>query len=107
MRRLRTRGGFEAYRRDLRGRIASFTRTAAAFGLRTLSPEALAVQARFFDCFLKGVDNGMRDDARVGFEGARVTREIHDVRSASAWPLPARVDEAPTSLRERSETRLP
>ena len=29
------------------------------------SPEALAFQARFFDCFLEGEDNGMRALPRV------------------------------------------
>ncbi len=45
------------------------------------SEEALAFQARFFDCLLKGEDNGMRQVPSVRLE-------IHAVRGERAWPIP-------------------
>jgi predicted acyl esterase len=52
------------------------------------SDEALAFQARFFDCFLKGEDNGMREVPPVRLEVRASGSEIHTVRGERAWPLP-------------------
>jgi predicted acyl esterase len=47
------------------------------------SPEAQAVQLRFFDCFLKGVESGLQDVPRV-----RQAFYAQDVRGDTDWPLP-------------------
>lgn len=100
---LHTRGGFEAYRRISSTHRFLYTHRSGKWSTY-YSPEALALQARFFDCFLKGVDNGMRDDAPVRLEVRASRDEIHDVRSASAWPLPGtrwtKLHLAPGALRD-------
>lgn len=52
------------------------------------SEEALAFQARFFDCFLKGEDNGMLEVPPVRLEVRASGAEIHEVRGERGWPLP-------------------
>lgn len=52
------------------------------------SESALAFQARFFDCFLKGADNGMREVPPVRLEIRASGSEIHEVRGARDFPLP-------------------
>ena len=50
--------------------------------------EALEYQRRFLDCFLKGLDNGMKQRPRVRLE---VRRSLDDyaVREVADWPVPA------------------
>ncbi|WP_232833624.1 CocE/NonD family hydrolase C-terminal non-catalytic domain-containing protein [Paraburkholderia kururiensis] len=50
------------------------------------SEEALALQKRFFDHFLKGLDNGWEKEPRVAVQIRRPNGTVW--RSASAWPLP-------------------
>lgn len=50
------------------------------------SEEALALQKRFFDHFLKGVDNGWEKEPRVAVQIRRPNGTVW--RSAAAWPLP-------------------
>ena len=52
------------------------------------SPEALAVQQRFFDHFLKGEDNGMNELPPARLEVRESRQEISSVREEAAWPLP-------------------
>jgi uncharacterized protein len=82
---LHTRGsllGFE--------RIASKNKWLFAHGRRKwevyFSDEAKAAQKRFFDHFLRGVDNGMARVPRVRLE-VRRSIDAYDVREESAWPV--------------------
>ncbi len=50
------------------------------------SLEAMDYQRKFFDYFLKGVDSGMSDEARVRLE-VRKTLDSWEVRGESEWPL--------------------
>jgi predicted acyl esterase len=84
---LHTRGGFEAHRRIASKHRFLYTHRGGKWSTY-YSPEALALQARFFDCFVKGEDDGMRDAAPVRLEVRSSRDEIHAVRDASAWPLP-------------------
>lgn len=52
------------------------------------SDEALAYQARFFDCFLKGEDNGMRQVPPVRLEIRASGSEVHAVAGVRDFPLP-------------------
>jgi uncharacterized protein len=100
---LHTRGSFEAFRRI--GSTKRFLYTHRGGKWSTYySAEALALQARFFDCFLKGEDNGMRDMPPVRLEVRESRREVCSVRNESAWPLPStrwqKLFLAPAQLRE-------
>ena len=50
------------------------------------SDDALSFQKRFFDYFLKGIDNGMADAPRIHLE-IRKTLEDYLVRDETQWPL--------------------
>ena len=51
------------------------------------SPEALAFQARFFDCFLKDEENGVRDLPLARLEVRESGPRVHEVRREASWPL--------------------
>jgi predicted acyl esterase len=85
---LHTRGSFEAFRRIGSAHRFLYTHRGGKWATY-YSAEALALQARFFDCFLKGADNGMRDVAPVRLEVRARGDTIHDVRHERAWPLPS------------------
>jgi uncharacterized protein len=53
------------------------------------SAGALAAQERFFDHFLKGLDNGMDSEPPVRLEVREDRDTIHSVRHEEAWPPPA------------------
>jgi predicted acyl esterase len=53
------------------------------------SAGAQAAQERFFDHFLKGVDNGMDDEPPVRLEVREDRDTIHAVRGEESWPPPA------------------
>jgi uncharacterized protein len=98
---LHTRGSFEAFRRINSRERWLYTHRSGKWGTY-YGPEALALQARFFDCFLKGEENGMR-------EAPRVRLAIHDrgarpyvVRHEPSWPPP---DVAWTPLYLNAATR--
>ena len=82
---LHTRGGFEAFKR-----ISSELKWLYNHGRRKweeyYSEEALAYQKRFFDHFLKGIDNGMMDMPRVRLE-VRQTSDDYTVRYENEWPI--------------------
>ena len=54
------------------------------------SDEGLRYQEKFFDYFLKGIENGMLNTPRVRIE-VRETRESYAVRHENEWPI-ARTD---------------
>jgi predicted acyl esterase len=83
---LHSRGCFEAFRRIGSEHRFLYTHRGGKWSTY-YSPEALALQARFFDCFLKGEDNGMRDAARVRLEVRARRDEVHAVREEGAWPV--------------------
>jgi hypothetical protein len=83
---LHSRGCFEAFRRIGSQYRWLYTHRGGKWAVY-YSPEALALQARFFDCFVKGEDNGMRDVPPVRLE-VRTDREtVHEVRAEREWPL--------------------
>jgi putative CocE/NonD family hydrolase len=85
---MHTRGSFEAFRRIGSANRFLYTHRGAKWSVY-YSPEALALQSRFFDCFLKGEDNGMRDGTPVRLEIRTRRTEVHAVRDERAWPPPS------------------
>ena len=80
----------------LRGNVAGFVEAASRDKWLSMHigthfdsfymPEYVAMQQRFFDHFLKGIDNGWDQEPRVRLE----IRDVHDkasVRKADQWPL--------------------
>lgn len=51
------------------------------------APESTALQLKFFDHYLKGLDNGMQKEPRVRYD-VRKTRDEYTVSYAKDWPLP-------------------
>lgn len=82
-----TRGSFEAFRRISSPHKWLYTHRAGKWATY-YSREALAFQLRFFDCFLKGEENGMRDLPPVRLEVRDTGNAVHAVRHEPAWPLP-------------------
>jgi putative CocE/NonD family hydrolase len=102
---LHMRGGFEAYRRIASQHRYLYTHRAGKWSTY-YSPESLALQARFFDCFLQGEENGMREADPVRLEVREQADRIHSVRMERAWP-PANAEWtrlwlAPGQLREHA-----
>ncbi len=114
---LHTRGSFEAFRRI--GSTHRFLYTHRGGKWSTYySPEALALQSRFFDCFLKGEDNAMRDTAPVRLEIRSRHDRVHAVRNERAWPprglrwsslhlAPGELRTAPLDVRKTVSLDLP
>jgi predicted acyl esterase len=84
---LHTRGSFEAFRRISSPHKWLYTHRGGKWAVY-YSPEALDFQARFFDCFLKGDENGMRDLPPVRLEVRETGAAVREVRHETAWPLP-------------------
>jgi len=84
---LHTRGSFEGFLRIASKEKWLYTHRGGKWSTY-YSDEAKAFQKRFFDCFLKGEDNGMRDEPRVRLEVRDRGDVIHEVRGEAAWPLP-------------------
>jgi predicted acyl esterase len=82
---LHTRGGFEAFKR-----ISSEHKWLYTHGRRKweeyYSDEALGYQKKFFDYFLKGIDNGMMNMPRIRLE-VRETQDNYTVRYENEWPI--------------------
>lgn len=83
---LHSRGCFEAFRRIGSQYRWLYTHRGGKWSTY-YSPEAQAFQAQFFDCFLKGEENGMRDVPPVRLEVRSDRDTIHEVRAESEWPL--------------------
>jgi predicted acyl esterase len=100
---LHSRGSFEAFRRIASPHRFLYTHRGGKWSTY-YGPEALALQTRFFDCFLKGEDNGMREAAPVHLEVRAAGQQVHAVREERAWPPPGlrwgRLHLAPGELRE-------
>lgn len=84
---LHSRGCFEAFRRIGSRHRWLYTHRGGKWATY-YSPEALAFQARFFDHFLKGEENGILDVPPVRLEVRDTGDSIHEVREEAAWPLP-------------------
>jgi predicted acyl esterase len=82
---LHTRGSFDAFVRISSPHKWLYTHGGGKWE-RFYGEDALAYQLRFFDCFLKGVDNGMRSRPSVRLE-VRHTRETYEVREEPFWPI--------------------
>jgi predicted acyl esterase len=82
---LHTRGSFEAYRRISSKYRYLFTHRGGKWSTY-YGPESLALQTRFFDCFLKGTENGMKDADPVRLEVREQADCIHSVRTERSWP---------------------
>jgi predicted acyl esterase len=82
---LHTRGTFEVYRR-----IASKDKWLYTHGgkkwERFYSEDGLGYQKKFFDYYLKGIENGWRDTPRIRLE-VRETRDEYTVRFEKEFPL--------------------
>src|SRR5208337_3812518 len=48
--------------------------------------EAMGYQKKFFDCFLKGIDNGMMSTPRIRLE-VRESKDKYAVRYENEWPI--------------------
>ena len=53
-----------------------------------LQPKNVALQKRFFDRFLKGIDNGWESEPRVEVEIRSFDDKVKRVARAEQWPLP-------------------
>lgn len=84
---LHTRGSFEGFRRISSKHKWLYTHRGGKWATY-YSDAALDFQSRFFDCFLKGEENGMRDVPPVRLEVRDSGDSIVQVRQEAAWPLP-------------------
>jgi len=82
---LHTRGSFEAYRRISSKEKWLYTHGGKKWE-RFYSEDALNYQKKFFDHYLKGVENGWQDTPRVRLE-VRETRDEYAVRFENEFPL--------------------
>jgi len=80
-----TRGCFEAFKR-----ISSEHKWLYTHGREKWQEyycdEAMAYQKKFFDYFLKGIDNGMMKVPRIRLE-VRETKDRYEVRYENEWPI--------------------
>jgi uncharacterized protein len=83
---LHSRGSFEGFRRIASREKWLYTHRGGKW-LIFYSHDALAFQTRFFDCFLKGVENGMREVPPVRLEVLDEGDTVHEVRAEQEWPL--------------------
>jgi predicted acyl esterase len=83
----------------LRGTIAGYMDIASrekwlkinfgpAYFLTFLTPESVAMQRKFFDRYLKGVDNGWETEPRVTVAIRSPANDVKRVIAAAEWPLP-------------------
>ncbi|MBX3167913.1 MAG: CocE/NonD family hydrolase [Candidatus Eremiobacteraeota bacterium] len=89
---LHSHGSFEAFRRISSTNKWLYTHRDGKWAAY-YSEDALKWQTRFFDCFLKGLDNGMKEVPPVRLEVRRTRSQVHQLRAESQWP--------PASLREQ------
>jgi putative CocE/NonD family hydrolase len=90
-------GSFSDHNLHSRGSFAGFTRAGSKqkwlYTHRTgkwaayYSAEAIALQKRFFDHFLKGEANGMDQVAPVRLEVRESGEVVHQIRHENEWPL--------------------
>ena len=94
---LHSGGSFEGFRRISSREKWLYTHGTGKW-VAFYSEEGLAFQARFFDCFLKGEENGMRSVPPVRLEVRASGSQVHSVRSETSWP-PAQTDHVALHLR--------
>ena len=82
---LHTRGSFEAYKRSRSEQKWLFTHGRPKWST-FYGEEALDLQSRFFDRFLKGMNNGMDELQSVRLE-VRETIDRYEVRFEDSWPI--------------------
>ncbi len=82
---LHTRGSLEGFKNAASSQKWLFTHGRQKWAVY-YSEEALAVQTRFFDHFLKGEDNGMDREPAVNLE-IRETLDRFQVRFENEWPI--------------------
>ena len=76
-----------------------------------LQPKNVALQRRFFDRWLKGIDNGFENEPRVEVEIRAPGDSVRRVARSDAWPLPQtqwtrlHLDAASKTLRRRGAGR--
>jgi predicted acyl esterase len=85
---LHSRGSFEGFRRISSAQKWLYTHRGPKWSTY-YSDEALRFQARFFDHFLAGEDNGMPDVPRVRLEVREDADTVVAVRGEDDWPPPA------------------
>jgi len=85
---LHSRGSFAAFQRIASAQRWLYTHRGGKWATY-YSPEAQAFQLRFFDHFLKGAENGMRDVPPVRLEVRETGKAVHAVCEERTWPLPA------------------
>jgi predicted acyl esterase len=83
---LHTRGSFEAFRRIGSRDKFLYTHRGGKWSTYYSAP-ALALQERFFACYLKG-EGDMKDVPRARVEIRERRDVVHEVREATAWPIP-------------------
>ncbi|PKN30169.1 MAG: acyl esterase [Deltaproteobacteria bacterium HGW-Deltaproteobacteria-21] len=82
---LHTRGTFEAFQKISSKEKWLYTHGGAKWD-RFYSKDGLEYQKKFFDHYLKGVENGWKDTPRVRLE-VRETRDEYEVRPEKEFPL--------------------
>jgi hypothetical protein len=82
---LHTRGTFEAYQRIPSKEKWLYTHGGSKWD-RFYGQDALDYQKKFFDHYLKGLENGWKDTPRVRLE-IRETRDEYQVRNENEFPL--------------------
>jgi predicted acyl esterase len=114
---LHARGCFEAFRRIRSTHRYLYTHRAGKWSTY-YGADALAWQTRFFDCFLKGEDNGMREMPPVRLEVRSAANDVHAVRQERSWPpasarwsplylAPGELREVPLTAATRVRFRVP
>ncbi|MGA8475434.1 MAG: CocE/NonD family hydrolase [Candidatus Cybelea sp.] len=83
---LHSRGCFEAFRRIGSREKWLYTHRGGKWAT-FYSKDALNRQRRFFDCFLKGEENGVRGEPPVRLEVRSDRDTIVSLRGETAWPL--------------------
>jgi predicted acyl esterase len=84
---LHSRGSFRAFERVGSSHRWLYTHRGGKWA-KYYSEEALALQRRFFDHFLKDEQNGMPEVPPVRLEVREDRDTIHAVRAEPSWPLP-------------------
>lgn len=102
---LHSRGSFEGYRRIGSAQKWLYTHRAPKWATYYSAP-VLALQARFFDHFLRGDETGILDEPRVRVEVRETGSRVAAVRTADRWPpaearpVPLHLDAADQALGE-------
>ena len=82
---LHSRGSFEGFRRIASPHKWLYTHRGPKWSTY-YDPAVQQVQARFFDHFLRGEDNGQLEEPAVRVEVRESRRDVVAVRSADTWP---------------------